>query len=255
VAVDDLTPRSTSLSRVGAFRWPSTDWRSIADVGVGTDTPITLPTMLPDLSTIDGGTALRVREMRGERAVIAPTEGTAFPDAVGVRLAEVAAGDYTVAVALDHLVQGVTFNSSVFEWAEGLVAFAGTDPSTDAFFGGGVGRTSDALGNAPALTMADSAAGGRDTLTITFEQANAGDLNEGPILALTRVGTLVAAYLGNGSTWTLLRGSATGYAGASLIAVLVSCATAAATTETAISNWLVWDNGHPNAGLLPGWVS
>ena len=255
MAADDLTPRSTSLSRVGAFRWPSTDWRSIADVGVGTDTPITLPTMLPDLSTIDGGTPLRVREMRGERAIIAPTEGTAFVDSVGVRVAEVAAGDYTVAVALDHLVQGVTFNSSVFEWAEGVVAFAGTDPSTDAFFGGGVGRTSDALGNAPALTMADSGAGGRNTLTITFEQANAGDLNEGPILALTRVGTLVAAYLGNGSTWTLLRGSATGYAGASLIAVLVSCATAAATTETAISNWLVWDNGHPNAGLLPGWVS
>jgi hypothetical protein len=237
-----------------AFAWPSSDWRSAADAGIGTSTAIDLATDLPDLSTIDAGTALRKRALVGGRAIIAPTEGTAFVDAAGVKVAEVAAGDFTVAVALDTLFDGVTFNSSTIQWAQGLVCFDGTDPAADKFSGGGSGRTSDALHTAPLLVLEDSGLGGRDTYRVVLEQTYTADLNEGLSLCITRQGNIVKTYAGNGKTWVLLRGLDRGYAGASLIAVLTSCSTAVAVTETAISNWLVWDDGHANAGQLPGWV-
>lgn len=237
-----------------AFAWPSSDWRSQADVGVGTSVPIDTAVHLPDLSTIDAGTALRKRTLVGDRAIIAPTEGTAFTDAVGVKLVDVAAGDYTVAVALDHNFDGVAFNSGTIDWAYGLVAFFGTDPSAASFYGGGVGRTLDAFGAAPTVILEDSGLGGRDTYRVSLEQTYSADLNEGFSLALCRRGTFLYAYIGNGKAWCLLRGKDTGHAGAALLAVLTSCSTATATTETGITNWLVWDNGHANAGKLPGWV-
>lgn len=240
----------------GAFTWPSHDWRSQADVGVGTSTPIDLATHLPDLSTIDTGTALRKRTLVGDRAIIAPTEGTVFTDAAGVKLVEVAAGDYTVVVALDHYFDGVAFNSGYgsIDWAYGIVGFFGTDPSADSFYGAGVGRPNSTLNAAPLCTLEDSGLGGRNTFRVSLQQSYLADLNEGSSLAICRRGAFLYAYIGNGKAWTLVRGKSTGHTGAALIAVLTSCETAAATTETGITNWLKWDNGHVNAGLLPGWV-
>lgn len=239
---------------VGAFAWSPDDWRASADVGIGTSTAIDLATHLPDLSTIDAGTALRKRALVNGRAIIAPTEGTAFVDAVGVKVVDVAAGDFTVAVALDTLFDGVTFNSSTISWAQGIVCFDGTDPAADKFSGGGTGRVSNSLQTAQTVVLEDGGLGSRDTYRVVLGQTYTGDLNEGLSLCLTRQGNIVKVFAGNGKSWVLLRGLDRSYAGASLIAVMTSCSTAAATTETAISNWLVWDDGHANAGLLPGWV-
>lgn len=238
----------------GGFAWAPDDWRSHASaVGIGTGTDLVLADY-PDLATADGGVALASRALAADgKVVIAPTSGVADGTPAGVKIADVAAGDYTVAVDFGHLLVGLDANTSGY-YEIGLAGFTGTDTQTDSFAGGVLGRAADKMQTGYYAKWLDSGLGGRDVATTSLTQDYALDHGRTFSMAVVRVGNVVTAYIGDGVSWDMLYSNDEGSAPAGLVALMCSCQSAApAGLKVGLRNVLVLDDGAAGAGELPGW--
>lgn len=239
----------------GAFAWPDIDWRAHASaVGVGTGTPLVLGDY-PDLSVADGGVALAAAPSltAAGRLIITPTSGTVDGTPAGIKIADVAAGDYTAIVAFGHVFTGLNANATGY-YEIGLAGFTGTDTQADSFAGGVLGRANDAMQTGYYAKWTDSGLGGRDVAFTSAAQRYALDHGRSFSMALTRVGNVVSAYIGDGDSWDFLYSNDEGSAPAGIVALMCSCETAAATLKVGLTNVLTLDDGAAGAGTLPGWA-
>lgn len=237
----------------GGFAFAPTDWRAHAStVGVGTSTALAVATY-PDLSAADAGVALASYSLGSSGALLlSPTSGTVRTTPAGIKIADVAAGDYTVAVWVAYRHDGVDAN--VATYAEfGLAGFTGTDTSASSWAGIVVGRSNDQLNTATVARWQDSGVVGRQIAFASPLNDYSMPRSASMALCVTRVGNIVTGYVGDGETWTRGWAFDEGSAPAGVVALMCSCESAApASLVVGVSNILTLEDGAAGAGSLPG---
>ena len=246
---------ATWVAPAGAFAWPADAWQAHAStIGIGTGTAL-VAADYPDLSVADAGVALAGGPTLAAdgKVTMSPTSGTVEATPAGVNLASVAAGDYTVVVELSHLFTGGSADEaadSVY-WEMGLVGFTGTDSSAGAVSGVVCGRALDKI-QTNYLSKWNSAAG-RGAMAKVTVQDYALAPGRSMSMAIVRTGNDIKSYIGDGVAWDFIAVETEASAPASIVGLLCSCQSAAATLTVGLRNLLVLDDGAAGAGTLPNW--